>query len=194
MTIQASSSPWVVTTGPPAASSAEEAQAVGGGGATRQLFASSRLPGSARLADVNVLELLFVKRRSRGARGSCQDDDDEDEDEDEDGTRFWHLSGPLDPSLPFFEAPESFICCSKEANLPDSLVDVAARVSDGAGGDLWLRASGRPLAAAATPAVDIGGGGERDASSLPPPFLSKIFASVASSKRKESAVILIMNN
>ena len=109
-----------------------------------------------------------MKRRAAGGCGDDSDadnsdDDNNDDDINDDNARFWHLPGPLDPSLPLPEAPESFSsnCCLESENSRNFLVDVAARVSDGAGGDLWLRASGLPLLEAAplSPA-EVGGGGD----------------------------------
>lgn len=67
--------------------------------------------------------------------------------------RCWHLPGPLPPSCPLPEAPSQW-CRFSNSNEEEeerededddddvTVVDVAARVSDGAGGDFWLQASG----------------------------------------------------
>lgn len=145
-----------------AAAAAAAMTAGGGAAAARQTFPSSGRPGSApglssgRLQGVHVLELLFVKKRTGG--GDADGDGDEDEDdgeEQEDGADpLWHLPGQLDASRPLPQAPASFSRCFSKVvrrSRDDEMivVDVAARVSDGAGGDLWLRASGRPLLVAA---------------------------------------------
>ena len=106
---------------------------------TMKMGGSSSRPGSARGLGVEVLEVLFVKRRDEE-----EDDDDEDneKEEEEEGSSFWHLLSPSSCSPLPEEAPASFSSCftskARDSQQQHQLVDVAARVSDGAGGELWL--------------------------------------------------------